>query len=607
MEPMKIFIVEDEAVEAMALAAVLEKLGYRVVGEALSGGECLEKVPLLKPDLIIMDIKLQGDMDGIDTAWELRSICDAPVIFVTAMSDESSLNRAKITEPYGYIVKPYNERELYTTIETSLHRNWIDRRLRDSETKYRALFEQSPDAIFISSASGTVTDVNPAMKVLAGYEMERLKGMSILDLFVLRSEGEQVLADIHGRDCVENRSVRLRKSDGSESECLLTLTRIVPGHADDYLCQGIIRDVTVEKRLERVRDVLFHEKIKRVKELNCLYRLATISGSINTPLDDIFRQTAEIVPAAFQNPGLVSVRIRYGGRDFESPRIVQGTVSLAARLSVFGKEAGSIEVFHAARPAGAEEDVFTKEDRDLLEAIAERLCIVIERKKTFEELAGSREELRGLSTHLQTLREEERTGIAREIHDALGQSLTAMKLDLSWIKNRLDGQGELVARAEAMGSMIDATINTVRRISGELRPGLLDDIGLLAAIEWYAGEFEKRSGVACRVSAGSEEPELDEKVSINIYRIVQESLTNIIRHANATAVDVDLVVDADALTLTIRDNGRGITGEEASSARSLGLIGIRERALSCGGTITIEGEPGRGTVVTAHIPLGGGS
>jgi PAS domain S-box-containing protein len=607
MEPTKIFIVEDEAVEALALTAVLEKLGYIVVGEALSGSECIEKVPHLRPDLIIMDIKLQGEMDGIDTAWDLRSISDAPVIFVTAMSDESSLNRAKITEPYGYIVKPYNERELYTTIETSLHRNWIDRRMRDSETKYRALFEQSPDAIFISSADGTITDVNPAMKVLAGYEIERLKGMSILDLFVLRTEGERLLADIHGCDCVENRSVRLRKSDGTESECLLTLTRIVTGKGTGFLCQGIIRDVTVEKRLERVRDVLFHEKIKRVKELNCLYRLATISGNIKTPLEDMFLQTAEVVPTAFQNPGLVSVRIRFDGGEYESPKFVQGAVSLAAALTVFGKEAGSIEIFHAARPSGVEEDVFTKEDRDLLGAIAERLGIVIERKKTFEDLAGSREELRSLSTHLQSLREEERTAIAREIHDALGQSLTAMKLDLSWIKNRLEGQGELVARAEAMGSMIDATINTVRRISGELRPGLLDDIGLLAAIEWYAGEFEKRSGIACRVSAGSEEPRLDEKVSINIYRIVQESLTNIIRHANATAVDVDLVIEADDLTLTIRDNGRGITGEETSSARSLGLIGIRERALSCGGTIAIEGEPGRGTVVTAHIPLGGNS
>ncbi len=263
--------------------------------------------------------------------------------------------------------------------------------------------------------------------------------------------------------------------------------------------------------------------------------------------------------------------------------------------------------FHTVRAAAGEDDIFTKEDRDLVNAVAERLGIVIERKITFEDLAGSREELRGLSTHLQTLREEERTAIAREIHDALGQSLTAMKMDLSWIKNRLDGQAELLARAEAMSGMIDATINTVRRISAELRPGLLDDIGLFAAIEWYAGEFEKRTGIACRVSCGTEEPELDENKSINIYRIVQESLTNIIRHANATAVDVDLLIDADTLTLTIRDNGRGITSEEINNTRSLGLIGIRERALSCGGTIAIDGAAGKGTVVTAHIPLGGES
>ncbi len=607
MEQMKIFIVEDESIEALALAAILERLGYVIAGDAVSGEECLEKVRQLRPDLIIMDIKLKGAMDGIETAWELRKICDAPVIFITAMSDDSSLNRAKITEPYGYIVKPYNERELYTTIETSLHRNWIDRRLRESEAKYRALFEQSRDAIFISDTKGVITDVNPAMKDLAGYDMDRLRGMNIQELFADRSEGERVLAEIHEREFVENRTILMRKNGGPETECLLTLIRIVTGAGDDYRCQGIIRDVTMQKRLERVRDALFHEKIKRVKELNCLYRLATISGNISTPLDDIFRQTADIVPAAFQNPGHVSVRIRYGGHEFGSQKFVKGDAFLAAPVRVFGEDAGSIELFNAGRTSSDNEVLFTKEDRDLVDAVAERLGIVIERKTTFEDLAGSREELRSLSTHLQTMREEERTAIAREIHDALGQSLTAMKLDLSWIKNRLDGQGDLVARAEAMGAMIDSTINTVRRISAELRPDLLDDIGLFAAIEWYAGDFEKRSGIACRVSCDADEPDLNEKKAINIYRIVQESLTNIIRHANATAVDVDLLMDGDSLTLTIRDNGRGITSEEINNVRSLGLIGIRERALSCGGTIAIDGSSGRGTVVTAHIPLGGDS
>ncbi len=606
MERMRIFIVEDEPIEALDLRQILTRLGYDVVGDAISGRECIDKVAVLLPDLIIMDIKLEGAMDGIDTAWELRTITDAPVIFITAMSDKSSLERAKVTEPYGYIVKPYNEQELYSTIETSLHRNWIDRRLRESETKYRALFEQSRDAIFMCGRDGAITTVNNAMHELTGYSPGRLAAMNIAELFANREDGAMVLADINDRDFIENLPVRMKKSDGSDAECLLTMTRIVTRGGSEFNCQGIIRDVTGHRRLERVRDALFFEKIKRVKELNCLYRLSTISGNIDTPLDDIFTQTVEIVPTAFQSPGLVSVRIRYGDREFTSQKFIAGALFLVAPLKVFGKKTGSVELFHAMKGPG-DEDIFTKEDRDLVNAVAERLGIVIERKTTFEDLAGSREELRGLSTHLQTLREEERTGIAREIHDALGQSLTALKMDLSWIKNRLDSQPELVSRAEAMSSMIDSTINTVRRISSELRPNLLDDIGLIAAIEWSAGEFEKRTGIACRVSSGSEEPELDEKKSINIYRIVQESLTNIIRHANATAVDVDLVMDADELILTSRDNGRGITGEEINNARSLGLIGIRERALSCGGTIAIEAAAGRGTVVTAHIPIGGAS
>jgi PAS domain S-box-containing protein len=603
METAKIFIVEDEPIEAMDMALVLERLGYTVSGSAMTGEECLEKVRVGRPDLVIMDIKLRGEMDGIDTVWELRKISDVPVIFSTAMSDQSSLARAKLTEPYGYIVKPFNERELYTTIETSLYRHRIDRRLKESETKYRILFEQSRDAIYLSDLDGMIMDANRAMIRLTGYGTRGLTGINIKDLFVDRAEGERVLDEIRERGFIDSREIRIKKSDGAESDCLLTSTRIVAADGVDFGCQGIIRDVTGQKRLERIRDVLFHEKVKRVKELNCFYRLTEISGNINTALDDIFRQTIEIIPTAFQNPAVIETRIRYRERTFASRAEAPEGESLGSNVQVFGRVEGDITVFNTGRSAPENEEVFSKEERDLVNAIAERLGIIIERNRTFQDLALSREELRGLSAHLQSLQEAERTAIAREIHDVLGQSLTALKMDISWIKNRLKGKDGLVARAEAMAGLIDQTIDTVRRLSSELRPNLLDDLGLGAAVEWHAEQFQKRTGITCRVTSNIGDRIIDETKSINIYRIYQESLTNIIRHANATHVDVDLNVDDRALNMTVRDNGRGIQEDEINNPRSLGLIGLRERALSCGGTISISGVKDSGTVVTVHIPL----
>ena len=603
MEAAKIFIVEDEPIEAMDLSMVLERLGYTVSGSVMSGEECLMKVKADRPDLVIMDIKLRGEMDGIDTVWELRKILDVPVIFTTAMSDQSSLARAKLTEPYGYIVKPFNERELYTTIETSLYRHRIDHRLKESETKYRTLFEQSRDAIYLSDLDGTIMDANRAMIRLTGYGTRGLTGINIKDLFVDRAEGERVLGEIRERGFIDSSEIRIRKSDGAETDCLLTSTRIVAADGVDFGCQGIIRDVTGQKRLERIRDLLFHEKVKRVKELNCFYRLTEISGDIDAPLDDIFRQTIAIIPSAFQNPAVIAIRISYRDRTFASHAEFPEGESMTSNVQVFGRVEGDITIYNTGRTAPGGGEVFSKEERDLVNAIAERLGIIIERNRTFQDLALSREELRGLSAHQQSLQEAERTAIAREIHDVLGQSLTAMKMDISWIKNRLAGRDEIVARAEAMSGMIDGTIDTVRRLSSELRPDLLDDLGLGAAIEWHAEQFQKRTGIACRVTGTIGDRIIDELKSINIYRIFQESLTNIIRHANATHVDVDLSVDDRALTLTVRDNGRGIHDDEINNPRSLGLIGLRERALSCGGTIAVSGAKGSGTVVTAHIPL----
>lgn len=226
-----------------------------------------------------------------------------------------------------------------------------------------------------------------------------------------------------------------------------------------------------------------------------------------------------------------------------------------------------------------------------------------QRKRAVEQLRQSHQQMRALTAYLQHIREEERTRIAREVHDELGQALTGLKMDVSWIAGRLPRKSrELVERARIISSHIDATIQTVRRIATELRPGILDDLGLEAAVEWQAHEFEKRTGIKCVVQATNVATLWDEDFNTAVFRIYQELLTNILRHARATQVDVRLSEGSDRLILIVQDNGRGITDEEVASTRSIGLLGMRERAELLGGEIRFEGKPGIGTRVTVSFP-----
>jgi len=234
------------------------------------------------------------------------------------------------------------------------------------------------------------------------------------------------------------------------------------------------------------------------------------------------------------------------------------------------------------------------------------LSDITERVRIDEELHNSREELRNLTAYLESVREQERTSIAREIHDELAQSLTALKMDLAWLDNKLPrDQIPLVDKMHAMSELIDSIIQTVKRISAALRPGILDDLGLVAAIEWQAEEFQNRTGINCRFIVNPDDLTVDQDRSTAIFRIFQETLTNIARHASASLVSVDLLEEAGSLLLRVIDNGIGITEEEIHDHKSFGLIGMRERVYPWGGRVDIKGISGQGTTVEVSVPLQG--
>jgi len=232
---------------------------------------------------------------------------------------------------------------------------------------------------------------------------------------------------------------------------------------------------------------------------------------------------------------------------------------------------------------------------------------ITERKLFESELEDSREQLRNLNIHSVDVRERERTRIARELHDELGQLLTVLKLDLGFIEKKILDQGiQMDNKISDMSQMVDLTINSLRRIITDLRPSLLDNLGLIAAIEWQAKDFQNRTGIQCDVLVETSNLQADPDLSTTIFRIFQETLTNVTRHSQARNVWVKLDKCDHAINLVVQDNGLGIPAEKITDSKSYGLMGIRERVIFCGGSVEITGRQGQGTTICVTIPLAEG-
>lgn len=287
-------------------------------------------------------------------------------------------------------------------------------------------------------------------------------------------------------------------------------------------------------------------------------------------------------------------RLRKDGTRFWANVVLTALRDKSGRLRGFGKV-----VSDATRRKRAEEALRNLNDK-LDQRVQERTSQLAQSNR---ELRASLEQLHALAIRLQAVREDERTSIAREIHDDLGQALTAMKMDLVWIMQRLpDADKSLPLKAESMLKVIDNTIFSVRRIATTLRPGMLDDLGLSAAIEWQAQDFQERYGIECQLDMQTEDLVLDDEQSTAVFRIFQETLTNVARHSGATRVSVKLKNTEQELVLEVRDNGRGFEAGMGNDKKSMGLLGMRERAMIMGGMCEVSGHPGHGTIVTLRVP-----
>jgi signal transduction histidine kinase len=253
-----------------------------------------------------------------------------------------------------------------------------------------------------------------------------------------------------------------------------------------------------------------------------------------------------------------------------------------------GRVLGTFALYHR-EPCEPDDDA-----RELMARAAHVAAIVLERRIL-------QDQHRALAARIEAAREDERSAIARDIHDQLGQAMTALKLDLGWLRRRI-AEPELERKLDDMAHATDDVLESIRRISADLRPGILDDLGLGAAIEWQAEEFERRLGIPCKVHSTLSDLQLDRDLATNLFRIFQEALTNVARHASAKQVDVAIGLEHGRMHLEIADDGIGVP-EIGPRGATLGLLGMRERARRLGGDCTIRRRKPHGTIVCVVVPL----
>jgi len=464
------------------------------------------------------------------------------------------------------------------------------------EDLYRTLANSSQAGVYILQ-DGKFRFANPHIQEYAGYTEAEMLGMDSLSLIhpIDRSSARRNAVRMLKGQRFSPYEFRIITSDGRTKWILESVTSIHYRGRPAVL--GNSMNITEQK-----------EARNRLEELEALESsiLDAIPHAVIGLHNRVFNFANNAVKAVFgwRPEELIgkSVRILYrSDEDYEE--IARRFYTALETRRTFSTE------FPCRRKDGVEILCMVRASR-IGETLRERRIVVTyeditERVRAEKELQHSREELRNLSAHQQTVREEERTRIAREIHDELGQSLTALKMDIAWLKSRLPaGLKPLHAKAQQMSTLADTTIETVHRISTELRPGLLDDLGLEAAIEWQAADFQSRAGITCEAVLSAEDLALDRDLATALFRIFQETLTNIARHSGATRTSVRLEREGENLILTVADNGRGITRKQADDGRSFGIIGMRERAHLWGGELHIEGRREQGTTVTVSIPLG---
>jgi PAS domain S-box-containing protein len=639
----QILVVEDEGTIATTIQDLLESFGYAVPAIVCSGEEAVQKVVETQPDLVLMDIRLEGSMDGVEAAEKIRSEFNIPVVYLTAYMDDTTVQRAMITEPFGFIPKPFEPRELHIAVELALYKHKMEMKLKESEQLLYTILENIDDAVISIDIDEHITFMNLTAEKITCYGQKDAIGKSLTKVLRVINERKQSLNRSSLTNILRKGLVgdfanynRLFAKDGTEVfiESSAAPIKDAKGHITGAVL--VIRDVTERKQAEETLRARVCQQALVAK----LGQHALAGTDLAALMDEAatvvaqslgveYSKVLELLPdgdtfllraGVGWKEGLVG-RATMGVKTDSEPGcvllssepVILEDLRAAKQLNGLrllyehGVVSGiSVIIPSPNRPFGVlgvyttKRRAFAMDDIHFLQSVANILATASERKRTEESRIR-------LIERVMSAQEEERRRIARELHDETGQSLTSLLVGLRLIgstRTLKDAKGQVNQLRHITVQILD----NLRRLARGLHPSILDDLGLAVALTRYATDYAQSYGIAVNVhTEGLDSSRLPSPVETTLYRIAQEALTNIARHAAANTVRIVLKRRPSGVHMIVEDNGSGFDVETtlrtSTTSGHLGLYGICERATLLGGSVTIESKQGKGTTVSAQIPL----
>ncbi|MBN2352178.1 MAG: PAS domain S-box protein [Spirochaetales bacterium] len=482
-------------------------------------------------------------------------------------------------------------------IRDMTERKRSEERMADAFRYNRTVIDSSPVGIVTCTASGNVVSVNPAFRRMTGEDIGAIFPQNAFRLRLWRESGmlaaaEKALAS--GRECRHEARTVSPRGEESVFDCMFVPFQ----YREKRRLLVIMADISERKRAEKELETM-HDRFRLLTQATfegvCIHE-----GGVALNINEQFHSLFGYKPDELLGKQVIPLVIAPESRETVERRVAEGVRGSYEAVGV-RKDGTFFPIEIRARSMNF--------DGHSVRAAA--VLDISERKSAELEIRKSHEDLRRLADHLNHVREEERKHLAREFHDRLGQSMAALKMDLSLLsrENAAGKRGmprkRLTGELKAAGDLVDEMARVLREIISGLRPQMIDEMGLAAALAWEAERFEIRSGVVCRLVTNAANIPLDPSCSIALFRVCQEALTNVFRHAGASAVTVELNAVPGFLLLDISDNGRGLADEAKTKPKTFGLLGMRERALALGGSLAVTSFPGKGTTVTVRLPLPG--
>jgi len=512
----KILIVENNSAVAQDLHKRLKKFGYTVVGISASSNSTIESIEVSAPDLIIMNIRLQGETDGIKTGQLVRSKHNIPIVYMTEFAGQSTIRKAKSTGPFGYIFIPFNDRQIFTTLEIALLRNQYEKEIQRQAERAQTLVKSAAQLnsdLDIKHVLDTICNlINQAIKASG-------TGVFMLD---------------------KTKNIYHNVSSSSEIKPLL----VHKENKFDVAASTINSLISTQSQVLAINDV---QDLKDIPYLELLKK-----GNIKSL----------VIAGVFHNHELIGILV-----------------------SIFVDSSNSLQ----------------NADVDLLKGLADQAAIAITNANLFRQVHIGREHQRKLAKSIVEVQEKERRHLARELHDHLGQMLTGLQFMLENAKNQ-DGDVQK-ASIEEIQKTVGDLIGQIREMSLNLRPSMLDDMGLLPTLQWHMERFEAQTSIHIIFESNKIQKRFSSEIETAAYRIIQEALTNVARHTQVKEVFVGLVVQDNALWIEIVDQGAGFDPSVVTGSPTSGLSGMRERASLAGGYMVIESFLNQGTQIAVKLPL----